>query len=185
MNKWNKEVPKENWKKWWVAYISHMGTGAIASIGILLSPKYLHPLAILAFILLPVLVVCRQTLEFLRRNDTPGRDLKHHLMGYTLGIAIGVIIIRKIYLGGIIVDLFSGITKMFGFKKNKKTSTIDIEQGPKGRWRWFLRNKNGETVALSPVSGWESDQIAYEAFVDVASIIMEVDRVIKPYEKKE
>ena len=44
----------------------------------------------LAFALLSILVVARQTVEFLRRNDTPGRDLGDHLTGYFLGIVLWV-----------------------------------------------------------------------------------------------
>ena len=41
-----------------------------------------------AFALLPILVVARQTVEFLRQNDTPGRDLGDHITGYVVGIAV-------------------------------------------------------------------------------------------------
>ena len=83
------------------------------------------------------------------------------------------------------MGLFSGIMEIFKSKKNKKMSTVNIEQGPKGKWRWILKGGKGEILALSPVLGWKTEQIAYEAFVDAASICMEADRVIKPYEGKE
>ena len=34
-----------------------------------------------------VTVWVRKTVEFLRRNDTPGGDLQHHMMGYVAGLA--------------------------------------------------------------------------------------------------
>ena len=32
---------------------------------------------------------------------------------------------------------------------------IKVEQGTKGKWRWALVH-NGDTVALSPVKGWDT-----------------------------
>ena len=69
-----------------------MATGFIAAAGMLVAPvelPELHGLASLPFALLTIMVWVRQTVEFLRRNDTPGRDLQHHMMGYVGGLAVG------------------------------------------------------------------------------------------------
>ena len=66
-----------------------MATGVIAAGGMLIAPVELHQLAWIPFALLTLMVWVRQTVEFLRRNDTPGRDLQHHVMGYVAGLVAG------------------------------------------------------------------------------------------------
>ena len=66
-----------------------MATGAIAAAGMLIAPVELHELAWIPFALLTPMVWVRQTVEFLRRNDTPGRDLQHHIMGCVAGLIVG------------------------------------------------------------------------------------------------
>ena len=39
---------------------------------------------------------------------------------------------------------------------------IKVEQGTKGKWRWQLLH-HGETVALSPVKGWDTAEEARDA----------------------
>ena len=39
---------------------------------------------------------------------------------------------------------------------------IKVEQGTKGKWRWSLL-RNGDTVALSPVKGWDTAEAARDA----------------------
>ena len=87
--RWKKPLQPENWRRWWFAYLAHMATGAIAAAGMLIAPVELHPVASLPFALLTLMVWVRQTVEFIRRNDTPGRDLQHHMMGYVAGLVVG------------------------------------------------------------------------------------------------
>ena len=87
--RWKAPLQPENWRRWWFAYLAHMATGAIAAAGMLIAPVELHPVASLPFALLTLMVWVRQTVEFIRRNDTPGRDLQHHMMGYLVGLAVG------------------------------------------------------------------------------------------------
>ena len=87
--RWKTPLQPENWRRWWFAYLAHMVTGAIAAAGMLIAPVELHELAWLPFALLTLMVWVRQTVEFLRRNDTPGRDLQHHMMGYVAGLIAG------------------------------------------------------------------------------------------------
>ena len=39
---------------------------------------------------------------------------------------------------------------------------IKVDQGTKGKWRWSLLH-DGDTVALSPVKGWDSAEDARTA----------------------
>ena len=64
-------------------------TGTIAAAGMLIAPVELHQLAWIPFALLTLMVWVRQTVEFIRRNDTPGRDLQHHMIGYVAGLVAG------------------------------------------------------------------------------------------------
>ena len=92
LKRWMVPLPLEDWKKHWKDYLSHGGTGVIAAAGMLIAPLYFPfpELVFIAFGMVTPAVYARQYIEFLRRNDTPGRDLKHHLMGYVLGLGIGV-----------------------------------------------------------------------------------------------
>ena len=74
-------VPARNWGKWWYAYIAHFATGAISGAGVGAAISTGNPIYALAF-LVSVLVQVRQTIEFLRRFDTPGVDLGDHLAGF-------------------------------------------------------------------------------------------------------
>ena len=87
--RWKTPLAPENWRRWWFAHLSHMATGMIAAAGMLIAPVELHQLAWIPFALLTLMVWVRQMVEFLRRNDTPGRDLQHHMMGYVAGLLAG------------------------------------------------------------------------------------------------
>ena len=39
---------------------------------------------------------------------------------------------------------------------------MKVEQGTKGKWRWSLLH-HGDTVALSPVKGWDTAEAARDA----------------------
>ena len=82
-------MPPEDWREHGVSYVAYMATGVIAAAGMLIAPVELHQLAWMPFALLTLMVWVRQTVEFLRRNDTPGRDLQHHMMGYVAGLIAG------------------------------------------------------------------------------------------------
>ena len=51
--------------------------------------------------------------------------------------------------------------KIFGWGTSPDYA-IQVNQGSKGRWRWAIVHK-GETVALSPVRGWETAEAAKAA----------------------
>ena len=99
MKRWQVPLQKLDFKKWWYAYIAHGLMGFICSAGTLTFALGLTwfgaefpqvPLAIVAFA--PVTFYCffRQTVEFMRRNDTPGRDMEHHLIGYVVGLLLSM-----------------------------------------------------------------------------------------------
>ena len=92
MARWLDRLPSRNWRKWGVAYVAHAATGFFSSSGSIISLDqgliYLTP----AFIQLSLLVCWRQYVEFLRRNDTPGRDLGDHIIGFGAGIAAGMLV---------------------------------------------------------------------------------------------
>ena len=83
MSRWRDPLPSVDWRQWWYAYIAHFLTGALAGLGVTYGGE-----AAVYFVVIPALVVARQTLEFLRRNDTPGRDLGQHIAGFCVGIGI-------------------------------------------------------------------------------------------------
>lgn len=83
-------VPPRDWARWWWAYLLHALTGFVASTGMLVAPAYFGDPSIVPFAMLPVLVAARQTIEFLRRWDTPGRDMGDHLTGFVIGLFIGL-----------------------------------------------------------------------------------------------
>ena len=76
-----KPVPPRNWRKWGYAYLAHATTGAISGAGVgwaigASEPLYFGALAVI------VLSFTRQTVEYLRRGDTPGRDMGDSLTGF-------------------------------------------------------------------------------------------------------
>lgn len=97
MSRWMHKIPARDWSKWWYAYLSHAGTGLIASCGAILvvrqaveeGPVWLGLLPV--FLWLSAMVLWRQYVEFLRHNDTPGRDLQDHMIGYAAGAVVGLL----------------------------------------------------------------------------------------------
>ena len=80
MKRWQQRIPARDWGRWWLAYAAHGGTGALAMLLILSGQPVAGCLVTLA-------VLTRQTVEFLRRNDTPARDIGDHITGMVLGAA--------------------------------------------------------------------------------------------------
>ena len=86
MHRWRDPLPDMDWETWWYAYIAHALTGVITGLGVIFGGDVAP-----YFMSIPVLVVARQTLEFLRRNDTPGRDLGQHMGGLFTVLALYVV----------------------------------------------------------------------------------------------
>ena len=84
-------VKARNWEEHWVGYLTHWATGFIAATGMLTIPVWQHePVLFVPFLTLSFLVATRQTVEFLRRGDTPGRDIGDHIRGVGAGLVTGV-----------------------------------------------------------------------------------------------
>ena len=83
-------VPARNWVKWGYAYAAHAFTGLISGGGIGLAMATGDPVWALSY-LVTVTVMVRQTVEYLRRHDTPGRDIGDHLIGLVAGIGIAFV----------------------------------------------------------------------------------------------
>ena len=62
----------------------------------IVAPAYFGDLSIVPFAMLPLLVVSRQTIEFLRRWDTPGRGMGDHLTGFVIGLLVGLIVAKAL-----------------------------------------------------------------------------------------
>ena len=60
----------------------------------LVAPAHFGSLSIVPFAMLPMLVTARQIVEFVRRRDTPGRDLGDHLTGYVGGLFVGLLAVK-------------------------------------------------------------------------------------------
>ena len=69
-----------------------MFTGAVAATGMIVSAAS-EPIGIVPFAGVTGLVMVRQTVEFLKRRDTPGRDLGDHLIGYVFGLGVGIVLV--------------------------------------------------------------------------------------------
>ena len=89
-------VPDRNWRKWGLAYIAHAATGALSGAGVGAALAFTEPAFALSF-LLSVLVMVRQTVEYLRRYDTPGRDLGDHIVGW---VAAYIVVLGGVYYYG-------------------------------------------------------------------------------------
>ena len=83
--------PRE-WRKYGAWYLVHMFTGAVAAAGMIVSATS-EPIGIVPFAGVTGLVMVRQTVEFLKRRDTPGRDLGDHLTGYVFGLGVGIVLV--------------------------------------------------------------------------------------------
>ena len=84
------QIPERNWRKWWLGYLAHAATGAMSGAGVGLAITTGELSYALTFTL-SFHVMVRQTVEFLRRHDTPGRDLGDHITGYVVGGGIAII----------------------------------------------------------------------------------------------
>ena len=88
------DVPPRDHEKWGVAYWAHRATGFIAAAGMMTIPTFTGNIALVVpFGLLTFVVCVRQTVEFMRRRDTPGRDLEDHIYGFIAGLALGLILV--------------------------------------------------------------------------------------------
>ena len=91
-------VQPRDWKKYGVAYVAHGVTGFAASFGMIVAGSHFGWFVFIPFLLLTVEVLYRQTIEYLRRHDTPGRDLQDHLTGYVTGLCAAVAVF--VWIGG-------------------------------------------------------------------------------------
>ena len=81
-------VPPRNWRRWGFAYFAHAATGAIAGAGVGFAVGAGYWPATLTH-LLAIRSDWRQYVEFLRREDTPGRDMGDSIAGYCCGLLAG------------------------------------------------------------------------------------------------
>lgn len=94
--RWQVPVPKVDFRKWWYGYLGHGLEGAIAAVTMVVGP-FLWP-GIGAYLfgtgaLLFGGSIIAQWLGFLRKNDTPGRDVHHIIIGFILGLlASGIVL---------------------------------------------------------------------------------------------
>ena len=88
------DVPDRE-KRYYKWYFVHALTGFIGGFGMVVTPVHFEEATlVLPFAMLPGMVAIRQTVEFLRRNDTPGRDLGDHLTGFVIGLVGGAILLQ-------------------------------------------------------------------------------------------
>lgn len=80
MNKYDIEIPKRNWRRFWGGYLSHFIEGVVIGV-LVLTPYFIAGIALL------LLIVSYQGLEYQRRKDTPGRDM----FDIGLGVMVGLI----------------------------------------------------------------------------------------------
>ena len=73
-----------NWKRYWKEHLVHISTGALA--GWCLATG--HPAAGAGIL---GMIWVRQSLEYMKRHDTPGIDLAYHLGGLVLGTVAGLL----------------------------------------------------------------------------------------------
>ena len=74
------EIPPRNWKRWGLAYASHWLVGAV--LGVLIAG--LAPVVGCAGL---AIILVYQWVEFLRRGDTPARDILDYGVGFAVGAA--------------------------------------------------------------------------------------------------
>ena len=89
-DRWQVKLPERNWRRWWWAYGLHGATGCIAAGGTTIAVSHGEVALAAPFLWLSAMVLWRQYLGFLRKNDTPGRDVGDHMIGFVLGLAAGV-----------------------------------------------------------------------------------------------
>ena len=87
--RWMVPVPPVNWRRWWPAYLGHALEGALAAAAMIAGPALWPAFAKYLFgagALLLAGSITAQCLGFLRKNDTPSRDVHHVLLGYCAGL---------------------------------------------------------------------------------------------------
>ena len=85
-----RDLPPGSWSKHRVPYITHIFVGFAAAFGMVVGPALEGAILAVPFVMLVVFICVRQTVEFMRRRDTPGRDLQHYMMGFMGGLIAGV-----------------------------------------------------------------------------------------------
>ena len=85
--RWRQRLPRARFVDYLFNYPAHVVVGFLAGAGMLLGGEFIG--VWIPFALLLGLVIVRQTVEFVRRNDTPGRDLGQTMAGLILGYAFG------------------------------------------------------------------------------------------------
>ena len=95
--RWGEAVPQRDWRRWGFAYAAHFATGVISGAGVGAAVAGAPGLTALSATI-SGLVMTRQTVEWLRRNDTPGRDMGDHIAGYLVGF-LGGIAAARVVLG--------------------------------------------------------------------------------------
>jgi len=86
-----RDLPAGSWREHTVPYFTHIFVGFAAAFGMVVSPALEGPILAVPFVMLFVFICVRQTVEFMRRRDTPGRDLQHYMMGYMVGLIAGAL----------------------------------------------------------------------------------------------
>ncbi len=87
--RWRAPVPPVDLRRWWHGYLGHFLEGALAAAAMTAGPMLwpdLGPYLFGAGALLLAGSIAAQWLGFLRKNDTPGRDVHHVLLGYCAGL---------------------------------------------------------------------------------------------------
>ena len=86
--RWRKRLPRPTLLDLLINWPAHVIFGAISGAGIMLGEEFLgmwEPFGILL-----ALFVTYQIVEYWRRNDTPGRDIGHAILGVVIGFGFGL-----------------------------------------------------------------------------------------------
>lgn len=95
-SRWSNPVPPRDWRSYGLCYAVHFLTGMIAGAGVgyaiggVVAHQSPYLLAPALTQLLAFRTDWRQTVEFLRRFDTPGRDMGDSIAGYCFGLLGGM-----------------------------------------------------------------------------------------------
>ena len=87
--RWRVPVPPVNLRRWWPGYLGHFLEGALAAATMIAGPALWPDFGNYLFgagALLLAGSFTAQWLGFLRKNDTPSRDIHHILLGYCAGL---------------------------------------------------------------------------------------------------
>ena len=77
---------KRNWRRWWLGYISHAAIGFTAAR--LMRRRPAEGAGLLG------LSIAYQALEFAKYRDSVAVDLKDHLIGFGLGLALNALEVK-------------------------------------------------------------------------------------------